>query len=74
MPKMFLTPLGDRWLTQNEVDQEGRIVCSRCEVAVIEDEYIPCPNCDATICLYCWEDHHWQCPVCNETRGIIQAE
>jgi len=48
-----------------EVNREDgyRIECPLCKMEVIEYEYFLCPDCDETMCLYCWESRH----ECNNT-------
>ena len=61
MTKQLLTPLG-ALVNENELDDLGRIECPQCHLAVIEDEYFPCPECGQDLCLYCWEAG---CPNCE---------
>ena len=51
-PERWETPTGE-WLTCKQIEREGRIICSRCSRAVIEDEWL---GPDNGCCLYCWED------------------
>ncbi len=46
--KIF-TPTG-REITEDQANEEGRIVCS-CRRAVIEDEWLA----ELKVCIYCWE-------------------
>ena len=49
----YLTVLGER-LTERQVEDQERVVCPLCELAVIEDELVICPGCDRRLCLYCY--------------------
>lgn len=53
MSKLY-TPLGDE-ISEQELEEVGRIECPFCHLAVIEDEFFPCPTCEANICPYCYE-------------------
>ncbi len=56
---MLYTPLGVP-INEQDLEAEGRIECPFCHTAVIEDEFFPCPECEVSMCLYCYEEH--DCP------------
>ena len=57
---LYLTVLGEN-LTEQQVGDQGRVICPLCELAVIEDELIICPDCDNRLCLYCYEAQECFC-------------
>lgn len=64
--KIYYTPLGEP-LTYSQARKQGRLICPVCETAVIEDEYLPCENCDSHLCLYCWQAGE-ECTGCKRAE------
>lgn len=73
MTKKYPTPLGVM-LTQTQISKQDRIVCDGCKFAVLEDEHIPCGDCDANWCLYCWQDAGWKCATCGLVHEAMRHE
>jgi hypothetical protein len=72
--KKYPTPLGEL-LTLTQISNQDRIVCSGCGFAVLQDEFIPCADCDNTCwCLYCWQDNGWKCTTCGLVHEAMRPE
>ena len=41
----------------DDEQEEVRIDCHICGRSTLEDEYMHCPECEAEMCLYCYEKH-----------------
>ena len=65
----LLTPRGYR-IKEKNLSKHGRLECPVCYLAVIEDEYLHCPECEKAMCLYCWESGH-ECS--NPTPVVADA-
>lgn len=58
------TPLGFP-IDEDRLEEEGRYECPICHLAVLEDEFGPCPKCEeVSLCLYCYEAE--MCPCMEE--------
>lgn len=44
-----------RWVPVKDVSGLEMIYCDQCNFVVSEDEYMGCPECDNSMCLYCYE-------------------
>ena len=51
---IYYTPLGEQ-ITEEKLQEAERVICPRCGLAVLEDEYYPNP--DNEIYSYCLDCH-----------------
>ncbi|MDD3494253.1 MAG: hypothetical protein PHZ19_12235 [Candidatus Thermoplasmatota archaeon] len=66
MSKIYFTVNGEE-ITEEEIEDGDYVLCG-CGWAIHEDEYIPCPECGSSMCLYDWQDNGWGCPHCGNRR------
>ena len=72
MTTTYYTPLGEP-VKESELEAQERVICNNddCQCAVIEDEYIPCGDCDMSYCLYCWQGSNWTCLNCGRIHHAM---